>query len=173
MMNPKMYWVVMVAILLFFALLSPTFAIDSKSNRATLRGLGGVAVLVENLPLEVEKDGLVKSKLQTEAELKLKMAGIKVLTREESLKTPGEPCLYINININIAKTESDVYPYSIDALFIQKVYLVRDPKQTAYAVTWSTGGVGSITKPIVSQLQNNVEDILDLFIKAYLSENPK
>lgn len=152
---------------------SPTFAIDSKSNRATLRGLEGVAVLVEQLSPEVEKEGLVKNRLQTEAELKLRMAGIKVLTKEECLKMPGEPYLYININVNIARTESDIYPYSIDVLLIQKVSLVRDPQQTTYAVTWSTGGVGSIGKPILSQLQNSVEDMLDVFVKAFLSENPK
>ena len=159
--------------LLILASKSPTFAIDSKSNRATLRGLEGVAVLVEQLSPEVEKEGLVKNRLQTEAELKLRMAGIKVLTKEECLKMPGEPYLYININVNIARTESDIYPYSIDVLLIQKVSLVRDPQQTTYAVTWSTGGVGSIRKPILSQLQNSVEDMLDVFVKAFLSENPK
>jgi hypothetical protein len=173
MMNPKKWVVVVVVILLVFASVSHTFAIDSKSNRATLRGLEGVGVLVEQLSPEVEREGLVKSRLQTEAELKLRMAGIKVLTKEECLKTPGEPYLYVNINVNIAKTESGIYPYSIDVLLIQKVSLLRDPKQTTYAVTWSTGGVGSIGKPILSQLQNSVEEILDVFVKAYLSENPK
>ena len=173
MMNLKKWLVVMVAILLIFASKSPTSAIDSKSNRATLRGLEGVAVLVEQLSPEVEKEGLIKNRLQTEAERKLGMAGIKVLTKEECLKAPGEPYLYVNINVNIAKTESDIYPYSIDVLLIQKVSLVRDPNQTTYAVTWSTGGVGSIDKPILSQLQNSVEEILDVFVKAFLSENPK
>ncbi|MGD0916539.1 MAG: hypothetical protein ABSB22_08775 [Thermodesulfobacteriota bacterium] len=172
-MNFKKQLVVMAVSLLILVSKSPTFAIDSKSNRATLRGLEGVAVLVEQLSPEVEKEGLVKNRLQTEAELKLRMAGIKVLTKEECLKMPGEPYLYININVNIARTESDIYPYSIDVLLIQKVSLVRDPQQTTYAVTWSTGGVGSIGKPILSQLQNSVEDMLDVFVKAFLSENPK
>ena len=46
--------------------------------------------------------------------------------------------------MNTAKTEIEVYPYSIDVLLIQQVSLLRDPKQTTYAVPWSTGGVGSI-----------------------------
>ena len=152
---------------------SPLFAINGKSNRATLRGLDGVGVLVEQLAPEVEKEGLIKNQLQIEVELKLKMAGIKVLTKEECLKTPGEPYLYVNVNVNIAKTESDIYPYSIDVLLMQKVSLLRDPKQTTYAVTWSTGGVGSIEKSILSQLRTSVEEMVDLFIKTYLSENPK
>jgi hypothetical protein len=40
-------------------------------------------------------------------------------------------------------------------------------------VTWSTGGVGSIGKQILGQLRENVEDIVDIFVKAYRAENPK
>jgi hypothetical protein len=108
-----------------------------------------------------------------EVESKLRTAGIKVLTKEEAFNTPGEPFLYININVNMAKTESDIYPYSIDLLLIQKVSLLRDPKLTSYAITWSTGGVGSIAKQIVSQLRENVEAMVDVFIKTYLAENPR
>ena len=164
---------VLLVTVLTLALQSPLFAINGKSNRATLRGLSGVGVLVEQLAPEIEREGLIKNQLQIEVELKLKMAGIKVLTKEECLKTPGEPYLYVNVNVNIAKTESDIYPYSIDVLLMQKVSLLRDPKQTTYAVTWSTGGVGSIEKSILSQLRGSVEEMVDIFIKTYLSENPK
>jgi hypothetical protein len=173
MMNRKKWLMVLLVTVLTLALQSPLFAINGKSNRATLRGLSGVGVLVEQLAPEIEREGLIKNQLQIEVELKLKMAGIKVLTKEECLKTPGEPYLYVNVNVNIAKTESDIYPYSIDVLLMQKVSLLRDPKQTTYAVTWSTGGVGSIEKSILSQLRTSVEEMVDLFIKTYLSENPK
>jgi hypothetical protein len=173
MMDRKKWLIVLLVIVLTLALQSPVFAINGKSNRATLRGLSGVGVLIEQLAPEIEREGLIKNQLQIEVELKLKMAGIKVLTKEECLKTPGEPYLYININVNTAKTESDIYPYSIDVLLMQKVSLLRDPKQTTYAVTWSTGGVGSIEKSILSQLRGSVEEMVDLFIKTYLSENPK
>ena len=129
-------------------------------------------MLVEKLPLEVEQEGLKRDQLQMEVESKLRTAGIKVLTKEEASGASGEPYLYININVNIAKTEADIYPYSIDLLLIQKVSLLRDPKLTSYAITWSTGGVGSIGKPILSQLAESVEQMVDIFIKAYLSENP-
>ena len=172
-MDRKKWLIVLLVIVLTLTLQSPLFAINGKSNRATLRGLSGVGVLIEQLAPEIEREGLIKNQLQIEVELKLKMAGIKVLTREECLKTPGEPYLYVNVNVNIAKTESDIYPYSIDVLLMQKVSLLRDPKQTTYAVTWSTGGVGSIEKSILSQLRTSVEEMVDLFIKTYLSENPK
>jgi hypothetical protein len=172
-MENKKWLVVLVVIALSLSLGAFALAIDAVSNRATLRGLKGVGVLVEKLPSEVEQEGLKRDQLQMEVESKLLKAGIKVLTREEAFNTPGEPFLYININVNIAKTESDIYPYGIDMLLIQKVSLLRDSKLTSYAITWSTGGVGSIAKPILSQLRESVEAMVDVFIKAYLTENPK
>jgi len=162
-----------IGIFLSLFLQSSALGVNALSNRATLRGLKGVGVLVEKLPPEIEQEGLKRDQLQMDVESKLRTAGIKVLTREEALNTPGEPFLYININVNIAKTESDIYPYSIDLLLIQKVSLLRDPKLTSYAITWSTGGVGSIGKTIVRELGESVEAMVDGFVKAYLDENPK
>ena len=173
-MKKKRYLVVsIIGIFLSLFLRSSVFSVNGISNRATLRGLKGVGVLVEKLPPEVEKEGLSADQLQEEIGSKLRNAGIRVLTKEEASGASGEPYLYININVNIAKTEADIYSYSIDLLFIQKVSLQRDPRLMSYAVTWSTGGVGSIGKPILNQLRESVNDMVDVFIKAYLSENPR
>lgn len=172
-MNMRKYLMFLIVAGISLTLGSPVFSIDGKSNRATLRGLKGVGVLVEHLLPEIEKEGLNRDQLQTSVESKLRKAGIKVLTKEESFIAPGEPHLYVNINVNIAKTESDIYPYSIDLLLIQRVSLLRDPKLTSYAITWSTGGVGSIGKTVVRELGESVEAMVDVFIKTYLAENPK
>jgi hypothetical protein len=140
---------------------SSLWALNSETNRSTLRGLKGVRVLVEDLPPEVEQ------------ELKLRTAGIKTLTQEECLKTPGEPYLYININLNSLNTEGDIYSHSIDIGLIQNVVLQRAPGQATYAITWSTGGVGLIGKKHVSELQDSVGDLVSIFVKAFLSVNPK
>jgi hypothetical protein len=172
-MNMRKYLMLLAVPALCIFLGSSVFAVNGISNRTTLRGLKGVGVLVEKLPSEVEQGGLNRDQIQMEVESRLRTAGIKVLTKEEAFNTPGEPFLYVNINVNIAKTESDIYPYSIDLLLIQKVSLLRDPKLTSHAITWSTGGVGSIGKPILSQLLESVQQTVDVFIKAYLAESPK
>ena len=172
-MSGKKSSITLLVTILIFGLASSLSAVNGKSNRATLRGLDGVGVLVEQLPREVEAEGLTRNQLQKNVESRLRGAGIRVLTREECQKRPGEPYLYINVNVNIAKTESEVYPYSIDAALIQKVSLLRNPKQTTYAVTWSSGGVGSIAREILGELAGNVESIVGLFVKAFLSENPR
>ena len=161
------------AIGIWILVASPLYALDSEINRATLKGLRGVRVLVEDLAPEVEREGLVKDQLQKGVEERLRSAGIRVLTQEEAVKVPGEPCLYLNINISFAKGEEEICSYSIDVVLIQNVTLVRIPKQTSYSVTWSTGGVGLIGKKSLSELQESVEGLVDIFVKAYNGVNSK
>ncbi len=152
---------------------SPLFALNSEMNRASLQGLEGVKVLVEDPAPEVEQAGLAKDRLQKGIEEKLRGAGIKVLTQAEATQTPGEPYLYINVNLTFPKGEGEMCSYSIDISLIQNVTLARNPKQATYAVTWSTGGVGLIGRKSLGELQESVQDLVDIFVKAFTGVNPK
>jgi hypothetical protein len=70
-------------IFLALALAAPalSFASDDEYTRESLRGLHGVYVLVEDLRPEVEQAGLTVAMIRTDAELKLRLAGIRVLTQ--------------------------------------------------------------------------------------------
>jgi hypothetical protein len=162
-----------IMVLMLVCVVSAALALDSDINRETLRGLKGMRVLVEDLAPEVEKAGLTKNQLQADIEDRLRKAGIKTLTQDECFATPGEPYLYVNISLNFRKGDPNIYSFSIDIGVIQNVTLDRNPKQKTYAATWSTGGVGSIEKELLSRLKGSVDDLLDLFIKAYLAVNPK
>lgn len=163
----------MIGLLLWATLFSKAFALDSEANRATLKGLVGVKVLVEDIAPEVEKSGLSKTRLQSIIEAKLKKTGIKVLSQEEVLRTPGEPYLYLNINAATGKTQKHLYMYSIDLALIQNIVLERDPKASTYGITWSTGGVGLIEGDALKQLSESILGMVDLFIEAYHSANKK
>lgn len=85
-------------LLVLFLLISPCAYAQDDFQIESLRGLKGVLVLVEALKPEIEADGLRRDSIQTDVELKLRLAGIKVLTEEECLKEPGCPWLYVYIN---------------------------------------------------------------------------
>jgi hypothetical protein len=161
------------AFLILTLMVLPSWALNSETNRATLRGLAGVRVLIEDLPSEMLQAGVTKTRLQADVDLKFRKAGIRTLTQDECFKTPGEPYLYVNINLSTLKAESGHYAYSIDIGLIQNVTLLRTPEQATYAITWSTGGVGLIGKNQLSDLQDSIGDLLSIFVKAFLSVNPK
>ena len=63
--------------------------VDEEIGRNTLKGLEGVWVYVFDLDENEKRVGFSKTALLAEVELRLRMAGIKVLTRKEMAKTPG------------------------------------------------------------------------------------
>jgi len=149
---------------------------QTEMDRKSLRGLKGIAVVVEALQPEAERDGLTKSQIKTDIELKLRQAGIHVLTTEESFKTPGSPYLYVNINT----TKTDVlygafstYAFSLQVALKQDVTLTRDSDLKGSATTWETHALGTVGANNLQDTRRVLGDLLDRFINDYLAENPK
>src|SRR2546427_13051688 len=112
--------------LLSASVLSPLVAQgDNEGTRATLAGLTGVYVLVENIPDEVQRDGLDTTQIRTDVELKLRQAGITVLTQQEWRSTAAAPVLYVNVQV--IKNPANLYAYSADVELRQRVTLVHNP----------------------------------------------
>jgi hypothetical protein len=63
-----------VLIVILFFLFTSSFLLQAQADmgRDTLRDLRGVAVAVEKLTPEVERDGLMDSAIQTDVELRLR-----------------------------------------------------------------------------------------------------
>ena len=143
---------------------------DLESERVTLKGLSGVGVLLADLAAETERDGLTKAAIQTDVELKLRLAGIRVLTVEQVWRTPGSPYLYVNV---LCGKRERLYACHISLDLVQDVSLVRAPSTTAIAQTWGVGALETMDALQLLSVRETVKDMVDIFINAWLSVNPK
>ena len=139
-------------------------------SRETLRGLQGVEVVIESLRPEIKVDGLTEDLLRTDIEQKLRMVGLKVLSRRERLITPGQPFLHVYANI-IKSYDQPGYIYNIFIGLGQAVSLVRAPDIRATSHTWLVGETGATDE--LEDIRATTKDLVDRFISVYLSENPK
>ena len=76
-----------------------SWADDVKHTRATLRGIEGVNVLLEDLEPEVERAGLTTQQLHTDVEGQLRHAGIPVLTKDQAFRLQGAPYVYVYVHL--------------------------------------------------------------------------
>ena len=156
---------------------SPVYALDTEVTRMTLRGLQGVYVAVEELQPNLmkhsaaQKAGLSKEALQREVEARLSKAGMRVLTWDQMLKTPGSPFLYIVVNTH--ESEKYWYAYDIRIELQQVVTMEANPKVRAMAGTWSTNmtGVANIGK--LQAIKDDVGVLVGKFVQAYRAANKK
>jgi hypothetical protein len=152
------------------------WGLDSKATRESLRGLTGVEVLAENISQDLTSGGLTTSQIQTDVELRLRKAGIRVLTEEQASDTLGNPYLYIRvIGMQDRTVAGRVLGHSIfiGVSLKQKVWLVRDPDlRVFYGETWDVATLLSIPPSNLRSVREEVADLVDQFINAYLAVNP-
>jgi hypothetical protein len=135
-------------------------------DRATLKGITEVQVVVETIDPEVERHGLTQSQVQTDLELRLKQSGIKVASSSSA-------SLYVDIQI-MRVLVLPLYAYSLEVAFQQPVRLDRNLRIShASAPTWSLSDSGVIMRKRVRELRSRVIEKVDQFINAYLEQNPK
>lgn len=141
-----------------------------EQQRETLRGLAGVAVVVEPLNAEAEQDGLQQGRLQATVEKQLRAAGIPVLSTETWSVTPGGPYLYVNVAA--LKKQYELYAYSIEVCLNQLVTLARDQNIRQFAETWETREVGTVGSDKLPTVQDSIARHVETFIAAYRTVNP-
>jgi hypothetical protein len=147
---------------------------DSALDRATLRGLTGVRVLVAPLKPEIERHGLTKRQLQTEVERRLHKAGMRVLTEQEQGATPGWPLLTITVTTASHAQLPTVYALSMLVAVHQNTLLERDLSIAAYqAATWSVSVIDLVDREQLGTARERLTQLVDRFITAYLAVNPK
>jgi len=147
------------------------------NQRASLKGLTAIHVVSEDVAAVSEIYGLTREEIQVETEVMLRLAGIKVVTLEETAKNPGAP--FLNVQIELAEVPKEyygsenigLYVYSVRVNLFQKVLLHNGT--IIHAITWSSGYGGVIGKKRLRDLQDDLKAEVNKFINDYLAANPK
>jgi hypothetical protein len=164
-------WIVFMFVALGLINLHSLVFAQAEIARKTLRGLKGVKVTI-TIESKLLEEMEIENQLQTDAELKLRMAGIKVVSSGELSKLPGRPELVLTVHAY--KVNKTAYISTIGIDLLQDVTLIRN-NTWARGITWSTGWVGWTppTYSLSDQFRDGVKGCIDMFINAYLSVNPK
>jgi hypothetical protein len=159
------------ALLSLTLIVAPLSGLDSKSARQSLKGLTGLAVEVEDVGSR-KTEGVDPAKIKTNVEAKLKAAGIKILSADESLKAPGAPHLAVNLDSITGKDGTVSFELTLSVL--QGCTLARDPNmKVTSCATWSRGKVGRANSNIPTFIDQQIASEVDAFVKAYAEVNPK
>jgi hypothetical protein len=150
------------------ALSTCAFGHITQGEEGVLQGLEAVYVKVERLKAEIEQDGLFGSLLQSDAELKLRLAGLKVLSEEQWLKNPDSPYLYVFVDVF---KHSEGYIYRIQISLRESVMILRKSTKTIATTLRIRDELG--VTAYLSEIREEAQDLLDEFIEAWQTANKK
>jgi hypothetical protein len=160
--------VVSAVVLMILTISTHAMAHLSTADRELLRGLDGFRLAVDRIRPDVERDGLFRSTLREDMELRLRMGGIKVLSEEEDEKNPDAPCLYLYVD---ALKCSLGYVYKIRLSLMEPVKLVRNNVKISATVLRIPDELGITSN--LSEIRDATGDFVDEFVKAWKAVNPK
>jgi hypothetical protein len=142
---------------------------SDRQSRASLSGIKGVGVVVEDLSPDTEQEGFTTFLIQSDTEQKLRSAGIRVLNDDELAKAPGMPYIYVNL---FTFRDAEQYAWHSTLELKQMVTLARKPGVKQSLATWKVSGGGIVGAKKVFELRSFVKDDVDRFISAWKAANP-
>jgi hypothetical protein len=138
---------------------------DGPLDRATLRGLKTVSVVVDPLDPELQKEGLSATLLQRQVEQRLQRAGIAV---------DANAVDFVGLRILGAQAKRTSVALSIDLGVYQAVVLVRDKQTRTATETWAVRSVVlSPPKQVSESSSETVDQLVQQLVTAYRAVNPQ
>jgi hypothetical protein len=149
--------------ILVFNYLIPDGKALAGTNESTKRlcTLKEVAVCIELIEPFGDRQEIDQKQIQTDIEMRLRQAGIVNVRQAKTSFPPGLPIIYVNVTI--AKYE-DLYGYNIDI-----IYLDMSPTRTSTKLRNEANLETSGLVRKMNQVRPKVLDLVDRFIKEYLS----
>ena len=142
---------------------------DSPASRATLAGLPGFFVSVEDMDTAAARVGVTSNVIETDIKSRLQDAGIKLYGEDDFKHVLEVPQLYVNVNmLALSGAQSGLFTYNVSTEVRQAIKLARDPSITSTSVTWrapsTVGTVGSDNFYVA--VRDIVRDQVDLLLSA-------
>lgn len=153
-------------------LLAHSALADSDAQRRTLAGLGGVHLQLELRGEDLVKFGLVETDVRPEIEAALAAAGLKLLDVEASTKTPGVPWLFVEATV-VRSQDAKEYAWAVRVQLQQRACLERRSAVCESVGSWEAFRMGSVGRRRTRTLRQDVNDVVNQFVTAYLVSNPK
>jgi hypothetical protein len=145
-------------------------------NPLVLSKIKKVDLILEAINKEAQTEGLTEEAVQTDIELKLRLAGIEAgaFPPAENLRD-NIPTLDVSVNI-VKQLPSHLYLFGIEVQLHESEQFssVRNPHlKIGGVITWQKSIYGTVGENNLQRVREIIKDRIDLFCNDYLKANPK
>ena len=138
---------------------------DGALDRATLRGLKAINVVIDPVAPEIEKEGATTDALRSRLEQKLRDGGVEI---------DSAAVEFVGLRVTSVRAARGPIAISANIALYQPVTLVRDRNVKTTTKTWEVDTVIlADTKQVYRACMDSVDELADRFLQAYRSVNAK
>jgi len=142
---------------------------DGRLDRATLRGVKAMNIVIDPVAPDVEKQGARADALRSRLEERLKA---------EAMPLDQDALDFVGLRLTSVRSPksrvggSDAFAIAMTIAFYQRVALVRDPDVKTVTQTWEVETlVLADTKQVTRACLDSVDELAARFVAAYRSAN--
>ena len=166
---------------------TPSKAQLDADQAATLKGIQEIAVVVDVNKVFLS-NGLTAEQLQTDIELRLRKAGIAVVDATTVMREAMSRPTYddetkrlikrvmdlavLNISVSGGTTTSQSSLFFVVLIELRQAVTIDRNQKKDRCTTWENNAIGTLGVGRVLSLKDDVGDLTDRFLNAYLSVNP-
>ena len=176
-MKAKRFWIyVITAAMVCFGIFLTARTIATEKRlyqeelRTRIRGSEGVYIFVDVIAQTKSTEEDLKEQFESDIDLELQNADIKIYTKEEMETMPGRPRLSLYVVAYEDPAYKDAYLYCFRIAHIEDATLVRSYGY-AEGICWDSGHYVGRGKE--SAIRQSVKTQLNKYIIDYLTVNPK
>jgi hypothetical protein len=156
-------------IVLLLAILTQPLKVDAANDapleRATLKGLKAVGVVIDTLDQELAHENLTQDELESRMERRLKSAGIAF---------DKDAREFLGLRVTQVRAKRGPVAVSLSIGLYQPVLLSRDRNIRSVTQTWEVvTTLMAEPKVLYEASMTSVDELTDRFVAAYQSVNPK
>ena len=159
-----------ILLLMGFLLIVVVTVTHATGERDNLKGLKGVFMVIDPLSPDLEKRGVSRDELQRRLVVKLREAGIGILSVKNASTTPGQPILQLKV-ASVKNTTG--HGFLIQLWMNEKVMFERDKNRIVHGITWIQTTIAFDGELQSRGVYDSVDEVLNEFINDYLAANPK
>jgi len=136
---------------------------DAELDRATLRGLKAVGVVIDRIDPQLPKEGVTSDELQKRLTSRLTAAGVPVVPDAQE---------FVGIQIAAVRGNRGPYALSLTIGLYQPVIVARDPKIRTATKTWEVETILMAEPKVVRDASmESVDELADRFAAAWRAVN--
>jgi hypothetical protein len=131
----------------------------------TLRALPGVEIIVETVPLPLQRAGLTQAALAADVERWLRAGGVTVFSSQAA--NPSAAKAYLDVRTTALVLRDGTYAVAVEMHVRQTVASVVTESRIVNAATWETGRLVNVAQADLPRLGDEIRGMTEEFLAEW------
>ena len=153
-----------------FVVVSSARQLFVPSGGHTLRTLPGVEIIIETIPVPLQRAGLTQAAVKADLERRLGAAGVTVYQSQPA--NPSAAKAYLDLRTTVLALRDGSYAVAVQMHVRQTVKSLATESNIVNAATWETGRLVNVAQSELPRVRDEIRAMAEEFVVDWKGAHP-